>query len=74
MGRDEITEFFAALNQDEPQASPLTPAVQQDVLSSRRLPPTTLPSLEQECLATFPPTVLLTLGLPKHRAQIAIPI
>ena len=44
MGREEITKFFAALNQDEPQASPLTPAVQQDVLSSRHLPPTTLPS------------------------------
>ena len=44
MGREEIAEFFAALNQDEPQASPLTPAVQQDVLSSRHLSPTTLPS------------------------------
>ena len=44
MEREEIKEFFAALNQDEPQASPLTPAVQQDVLSSRHLPPTTLPS------------------------------
>ena len=32
------------------------------------------PALEQKCLATFPPTVLLTLGLPKHRAQIAVPI
>ena len=44
MGPEEIKEFFASLNQDEPQASPLTPAVQQDVLSSRHLPPTTLPS------------------------------
>ena len=35
MEQEEIKEFFAALNQDEPQASPLTPAVQQDVFSSR---------------------------------------
>ena len=34
MGREEIKEFFAALNQDEPQASPLTPAVQQISSSS----------------------------------------
>ena len=32
------------------------------------------PVLEQECLATFPPTVLLTLGLPKLGSQIAMPI
>ena len=43
-GPEEVKESFASLNQDEPQASPLTPAVQQDVLSSRRLPPATLPS------------------------------
>ena len=43
MGPEEVKELFAALNQDEPQASPLTTAVQQDVLSSH-LPPTTLPS------------------------------
>ena len=44
MGPEEIKEFCASLNQDEAQASPLTPALQQDVLSSRHLPPTTLPS------------------------------
>ena len=44
MGPEEIKTFIASLNQDEPQAAPLTPAVQQDVLSSRHLPPTTLPS------------------------------
>ena len=44
LGPEEIKEFFASLNQDEPQGSPLTPAVQQDVLSTHHLPPTTLPS------------------------------
>ena len=44
MGPEEIKSFSASLNQDEPQAAPLTPAVTQDVLSSHHPPPTTLPS------------------------------